>query len=217
MPKKILIFSPLEIFKRGMSSALLEVSPNAKVEGFEEKRDYAADEFFLGVFHLVTYSDFLKIHDCFMKAGFASVFLCRHYNASMLEKIFDRKNSVVFKEDLTFDELKDLFNLIFFLGRAKPDDVRSRLPFIAEKMINIETLTRREKEILYLLAKGMTTYSISLCLNISVHTVRNHVNRIYSKLGVGDRVSAVMKAISLGLLSDFHNPDNADKEGLYDL
>lgn len=215
--KTILLFSPLEAFLVGLKSLLLEISPNSKIESLGMSANCHEREFSLGAFHLTSYIDFLKVQEFYTKSDFPAVFFCRAFNAAMLEKIFERDNSVVFKEDLTAEEIKGVFKTVLNLGRAKPDDLRDRLPFTSEKMINIESLTAREKEILYLLARGMTTYSISLCLNISVHTVRNHVNRIYTKLKVSDKVSAVMKAISLGLLKDFFWESEQDKENLFDI
>lgn len=216
MGKRILLFSPLEAFLLGLKSLVLEISPNCRIENFERNADIHPKDISLGAFHLTSYIDFLKVQELFTRSSFPAVFFCRAFNATMLERIFDRDNSVVFKEDLSAEEIKGVFKIVLNLGRARPDDLRERLPFTSEKMINIESLTAREKEILYLLARGMTTYSISLCLNISVHTVRNHVNRIYTKLKVSDKVSAVMKAISLGLLKDFFWENQQDKENLFD-
>ena len=56
-----------------------------------------------------------------------------------------------------------------------------------------EDLTRREKEVLELLAEGMTYQEIAADLVVSVHTVDSHVRSIYRKLGVGNRTKAVIK------------------------
>jgi DNA-binding CsgD family transcriptional regulator len=52
-------------------------------------------------------------------------------------------------------------------------------------------LTEREREILCMLTNGMTTAAISKNLNISMATVRNHIQRLMAKLNVHTRIEAV--------------------------
>ncbi len=61
-------------------------------------------------------------------------------------------------------------------------------------------LTEREKNVLYYLASGLTNGEISGKLHISVHTVKAHLEAIYYKLAVSNRVQAAMKAVALGLI-----------------
>jgi len=56
------------------------------------------------------------------------------------------------------------------------------------------TLTLREREILSLIAQGMTNELIAETLFISVQTVRNHIKNIYDKLQVHSRAQVVVKA-----------------------
>lgn len=65
-----------------------------------------------------------------------------------------------------------------------------------------EPLTRREGEILRLLAAGLTNGEIAGTLFISAETVKKHTGNIYSKLGVRGRTEAVIRAGSLNLLED---------------
>ena len=60
-------------------------------------------------------------------------------------------------------------------------------------------LTERERELLGLLAQGLTNAAIAERLSLSPKTVRNHVSNIFSKLQVADRVSAVIRAREAGL------------------
>lgn len=62
------------------------------------------------------------------------------------------------------------------------------------------TLTTREREILVLLAEGLTTQQIGRRLGISPRTVETHVAKLYRKLAVRTRVQAMAKAASLGLI-----------------
>jgi DNA-binding CsgD family transcriptional regulator len=61
-------------------------------------------------------------------------------------------------------------------------------------------LTAREQEILTQLATGMTARAIGRALGVSPRTVYKHLEHLYAKLGVNDRLSAVTQAQALGLL-----------------
>ena len=61
-------------------------------------------------------------------------------------------------------------------------------------------LTARELEVLQLIASGLSTQEISVEIHLSSHTVLNHTRNIRSKLGVQDRVGAVVAGLRLGLL-----------------
>ncbi len=63
-----------------------------------------------------------------------------------------------------------------------------------------EELTRRELEVLQLLAEGLPNKAIARQLSISEHTVKFHVNAILGKLGAQSRTEAVVRATRLGLL-----------------
>lgn len=61
-------------------------------------------------------------------------------------------------------------------------------------------LTEREKNVLFYLTSGLKNEEISKILNISVHTTKAHLEAIYEKLEVTNRVQATIKAIKLGLI-----------------
>jgi DNA-binding NarL/FixJ family response regulator len=65
----------------------------------------------------------------------------------------------------------------------------------------IEPLTDRELEILTLTAKGFTNKAIGAQLSISDRTVQNHLANVFQKLNAESRTEAVMRAVSLGLIS----------------
>jgi DNA-binding NarL/FixJ family response regulator len=64
----------------------------------------------------------------------------------------------------------------------------------------VDKLTRRELEVLALVAKGYTNKAIGVQLGISDRTVQGHLAHIFSKLHAGSRTEAVMRAVSLGWL-----------------
>src|SRR2546421_5161311 len=61
-------------------------------------------------------------------------------------------------------------------------------------------LSRRELEILTVAAEGLTAKEIAMRIGLASRTVTTHLANIYSKLEVGTRVSAVMKAANMGLI-----------------
>ncbi|MEA2901674.1 MAG: hypothetical protein QOH36_1561 [Actinomycetota bacterium] len=61
-------------------------------------------------------------------------------------------------------------------------------------------LTSREADVLGLLAQGLPNKGIAHRLGISPKTVGNHVERIYTKLGVSNRAAAAMRAMQHGLV-----------------
>lgn len=65
---------------------------------------------------------------------------------------------------------------------------------------SVVSLTRRENEVLRLIAKGFSYQEIASTLNVSIHTVSSHIKHIYRKLAVGSRGEAVYEASQIGLL-----------------
>jgi DNA-binding NarL/FixJ family response regulator len=66
-------------------------------------------------------------------------------------------------------------------------------------------LSAREAEVMDLIASGRSNGEIARQLFLSEKTVKNHVNRIYSKLGVGSRATAI--ALWRGVMSVVATPD----------
>lgn len=61
-------------------------------------------------------------------------------------------------------------------------------------------LTRRESEVLDLLAEGLGVSTISRKLYISESTTKTHISKLYDKLGAANRAQAIMAAVKAGLL-----------------
>jgi len=65
-----------------------------------------------------------------------------------------------------------------------------------------EPLSERELQVLQLLAQGLSNQEIAQELIIAYDTVKRHVNHIFSKLGVNNRIQAVRQAREIGLLDE---------------
>lgn len=67
--------------------------------------------------------------------------------------------------------------------------------------VELPSLTRREVDVLRLLARGHTNKEIGRHLGIGAETVKDHVVSLFDKLDVRDRVSALRRATELGLIT----------------
>lgn len=83
----------------------------------------------------------------------------------------------------------------------------SLIPGLNSRLINrdsdkdkLEQLTKRELEVLILIANGMFNKEIAIELNISERTVKNHISNIFKKIDVADRTQAAVFAIKNNLI-----------------
>ncbi|MBG1240415.1 response regulator [Nostoc sp. NZL] len=91
-----------------------------------------------------------------------------------------------------------LLNAIHIVHRGQqyiPSEVAAKLV----QRMNIPELSDREQEVVCQMARGLSNQDIAAALNITESTVKFHINRILSKLGVSDRTQAVITALKRGL------------------
>jgi DNA-binding NarL/FixJ family response regulator len=83
------------------------------------------------------------------------------------------------------------------------DRFAARLPSAYEQTTpaRLDRLTERELEVLRLIAKGMSNAEIAAKLVVSETTVKTHVGNVLTKLGLRDRVQAVVLAYETGLIT----------------
>lgn len=98
-------------------------------------------------------------------------------------------------------------------GRSgAPEPRRSQTTAPAGAWRNPHDLSRREVEVLSLIAGGLSNQEIAASLHISMATVKTHVNHIFSKTGVRDRAQAVAYAYEQGL-GPGNDPTSGQPEG----
>lgn len=97
--------------------------------------------------------------------------------------------------------------------RAVYNDQPALGPDIARKLMHhmyrderhsepvIESLSEREREVLQLVAVGLTNRAIGLKLSISDRTVQGHLANIFGKFGVGSRTEAVTKGLQFEIIT----------------
>ena len=61
-------------------------------------------------------------------------------------------------------------------------------------------ISKREEEVLQLVADGFSTVEVAQKLYISIKTVKNHLASIYQKLDTADRTQAVVRAVRMGII-----------------
>jgi DNA-binding CsgD family transcriptional regulator len=67
---------------------------------------------------------------------------------------------------------------------------------------HLDTLTRREREILGLICEGKSDIEMSAVLDVSQNTVRNHIASLYRKIGVNRRSAAILWATERGITAE---------------
>ncbi|MYS91215.1 Protease production enhancer protein [Streptomyces chartreusis NRRL 3882] len=82
-------------------------------------------------------------------------------------------------------------------------------PRVAEDVARVNLLTDRERDVLVLIAEGLSNADIGTRIHLSAGTVKDHVSSILTKLRVAGRVQAALLAERAGLLGD----GGADRAG----
>jgi DNA-binding NarL/FixJ family response regulator len=121
-----------------------------------------------------------------VEAGAAGVL---HKSADM-DQILDATRRLAAGETLLSPE--ELVELLRLAGQSREEEREARA--------SIELLTRREREVLRALARGLSNKQIAEHLHMSVDTERTHMMNILNKLGVHSRLQALLFAARHGLV-----------------
>lgn len=114
-------------------------------------------------------------------------------SAYVLKDVTKRELLATIRRVLRGESVLDPDILVRVLGHMTGDTPR-------QAHLSRVQLTPREREVLQLLAQGLTNREIARTLTVSASTVKIHVEHILAKLEVADRTQAAVRAIELGLL-----------------
>jgi PAS domain S-box-containing protein len=107
---------------------------------------------------------------------------------------------------LVLEEKRGTFRVIHLMHESRetpptrPGPAADPLGDGGETLALAEQLTRREIEVLRLLARGSSLEAVAEALSISVLTARNHASNIQHKLGVNNRLQMVLEGLRRGLV-----------------
>jgi pimeloyl-ACP methyl ester carboxylesterase/DNA-binding CsgD family transcriptional regulator len=104
----------------------------------------------------------------------------------------ESRNHILLESEPAWARFRDAFSEFVGQGARKPENRAENVCF--------EELTARERDILRLVARGLSNAEIAQQVSISEKTVRNHLTSIFSKLGVVSRARAIVLAREGGLV-----------------
>ena len=133
------------------------------------------------------------------------ILLTIHKEVDYLMKALDMGCDGYVLKDSDFDTLKKaIFSVYSGDTYIEPSLMPMLNSSLAERDVlqdKLSELTKRELEVLKMIASGSFNKEIASTLNISERTVKNHVSNIFKKIGVSDRTQAAVFAIKNNLIS----------------
>jgi len=111
-------------------------------------------------------------------------------------------------KDISLDRLMEVIRMVadgrtFFrpaVTERMVENIQKSAAPRTSALSSMDQLTARESEVLRLMAGGFNNKEIARALDVTEGTVKNHVTGILLKLGVRDRVKAVLRALELGVI-----------------
>jgi DNA-binding NarL/FixJ family response regulator len=161
-------------------------------DGIEATRRLATDADPPRVLILTTFDLDEYVYDA-LRAG-ASGFLLKDVTA---ERLFDAVRIIAAGDALLAPSVTR--RLIGEFARQRSAPAAAVIP-------RLDQLTRREVEVLQLLAEGLSNPEIAARLVVTEETVKTHVSRVLRKLGLRDRTQAVITAYETGLVTPHTRP-----------
>ncbi|MCU1351278.1 MAG: two component transcriptional regulator, LuxR family [Acidimicrobiales bacterium] len=145
-----------------------------------------------------------RIHDA--QPDVRIVMLTMHADEDVIAAAIRAGASGYLVKDCSTDEIADAVRQVMNDDRSLSPDLagalldevrRTDLPHApdAERIV-----TKREEEVLQLIADGCSTPEVAETLFISQKTVKNHLASIYQKLDARDRTQAVLQAVRMGII-----------------
>lgn len=212
MSIKVMLVDDHVLIREGIRN-LLEFDGNIEVieqagDGFEclEKLQYVYPDIILLDINMPKMNGIEVLEELKAKENPVKVIILTvHSEVEYLVKAIDIGANGYILKDSESSELKQAINDIINGGSyIQP----SLIPTLNSRLINrdidkekLKTLTKREVEILALVASGMFNKEIAVNLDISERTVKNHISNIFKKIDVSDRTQAAVFAIRNNIIN----------------
>lgn len=212
MSIKVMLVDDHVLIREGIRN-LLEFDGNIEVieqagDGFEclEKLQYVNPDIILLDINMPKMNGIEVLEELKVKENPVKVIILTvHSEVEYLVKAIDIGANGYILKDSESSELKQAINDIINGGSyIQP----SLIPTLNSRLINrdidkekLKTLTKREVEILALVASGMFNKEIAVNLDISERTVKNHISNIFKKIDVSDRTQAAVFAIRNNIIN----------------
>ncbi|MGE0881428.1 MAG: response regulator [Acidimicrobiia bacterium] len=134
------------------------------------------------------------------------VMLTMHADADVVDRALKAGASGYLIKDCTIEEVAQAVRMAADGETAMSRDLAMRM-LTEVKNLAVPTareedriITKREEEVLQLIADGCSTPEVAARLYISQKTVKNHLASIYEKLDARDRTQAVLQAVRMGIV-----------------
>jgi two-component system, NarL family, nitrate/nitrite response regulator NarL len=184
------------VFRQGLAAVL-------RSRGFDAVHTFSGAEPTEDIVGVGREGSWVAILDVRLAVG-DGISLCRMLRASQHPPVVIMLST--FDEPAIVQAARDAGAYAYLSKEAEPativDLVRSGLErggtIIAKRLV--PSLSYREQAVLNCLGEGMSNKRIARELNIGVETVKDHLQRLFEKLDVGDRLNAVKRARELGVL-----------------
>jgi two-component system, NarL family, response regulator DegU len=130
----------------------------------------------------------------------AVVMLTMHPDEDLVAKAVKYGAAGYLVKDCTSAEVSDAVMRAADGETALSAGLASGLLDVVREQPGEQIISRREEEVLQLIAEGASTTEVASRLYISAKTVKNHLASIYQKLGARDRTQAVLNGARLGII-----------------
>ena len=135
------------------------------------------------------------------------VMLTMHADAAIVSDALRAGACGYLTKDSSTDEIADAIRLAASGETAVSAELAASMLGELRRLGQVESvddgrlISRREEEVLQLIADGLSTPEVAAALFISQKTVKNHLAAIYQKLDARDRTQAVVRAVRMGIIS----------------